>query len=124
MATKRPAKTRSEALLYAASEMNADMLYFGGVFVPDAFVAFSCKGSRIAVVSQLEFARVRKEGRFDEVLSLEDLMEELRAQGRGSLSYPASLIACLGRKYKIRSFRISQDFPAGPAFRLRELGRS
>jgi Xaa-Pro aminopeptidase len=123
MAQSKKQKNQTEVLLYAASESNADMLYFGGVFVPDPFIAFSCRGARIAVVSQLEFARVRREGNFDEVLALEEVIEEAHRKGRGlPLSHPASLVAMLGRKYRIGRFRISPEFPAGLAFQLRELG--
>lgn len=112
----------SEVLLYADSETDADMLYFGKVFVPDPFIAFSCKGKRIAVVSQLEFSRVKKEGSFDDVLSLEEIDATTQKTARKPLSYPASSIAFLGRKYKIKSFTVSNNFPCGPAFELRDLG--
>ncbi len=122
MPRKSSFKVGSEVLLYADSETDADMLYFGKVFVPDPFIAFSCKGKRIAVVSQLEFSRVRKEGSFDEVLSMEETIFTARKNARKPLSYPASSIAFLGRKYKIKSFTVSNNFPCGPAFQLKELG--
>lgn len=106
-----------EKLLYADSERDADMLYFGEVFVPDAFLAFSCRGRRIAVVSQLEFARVSRESRFDEVLSMEELIPE----GRQS-PYPASVIPLVMRKYQIKQFEVSSDFPCGLAFQLQKEG--
>jgi Xaa-Pro aminopeptidase len=121
-------KTRSsrsidpEILLYADSESDADMLYFGGVFVPDPFIAFSCRGRRVAVVSRLEFARVCREGKFDEVLSLEKAIEDAVNTAPGPFGFPAGLIAFLARKFKIRSFKVSETFPCGPAFALRELG--
>jgi len=108
----------SELLLYADSDSNADMLYFGGVSVPDPFVAFTCHGRRIAVLSQLEFARVTREGNFDEVLSLESLLE----QGRGGPGFPVPVIRTLARQYRIRSFRVSPDFPCGVAFGLQKAG--
>lgn len=92
----------TEVLLYADSEMDADMLYFGKVFVPDPFIAFSLKGKRIAVVSQLEFARVAKESQFDEVLSLEAVMQEARSASRKAFVYPGSVIAHQARRNGIR----------------------
>ncbi len=109
----------SEVLLYADSETDADMLYFGGVFVPDPFIACTCRGARIAVVSQLEFARVRKEGRFDEVLSLEELSERARRAEGAKFRQPDSVIALLARERRIGRFRVPASFPCGPAFRLR-----
>ncbi|NDV62569.1 aminopeptidase P family protein [Puniceicoccales bacterium CK1056] len=117
MKSKRT-KPASEVLLYADSESSADMLYFGEVFVPDPFIAFSCEGKRVAVVSQLEFGRVRAESRFDEVLSLEELARESdRKHG-----YPAGLILHLAKKFRIRRFRVAADFPCGLAFKLKEAG--
>jgi Xaa-Pro aminopeptidase len=112
----------AEVLLFADSESNADMLYFGGVFVPDPFIAFSDRGRRVAVVSQLEFARVKKEGRFDEVLPLEEWLDKARAAEGGQARYPASVIRQLGRARRIKGFRVAGDFPCGTAFALRESG--
>ena len=117
MKSKR-SKSVSEVLLYADSEANADMLYFGEVFVPDPFIAFSCKGKRIAIVSQLEFGRVKSESRFDEVLPLEDLLKE----SVGKFGYPAGLIMHVAKKYRIRRFSVAPDFPCGLAFKLKEAG--
>lgn len=117
MSAKR-SKDVSEVLLYADSEMNADMLYFGGVFVPDPFIAFSCQGRRVAVVSQLEFGRVSAESRFDEVLSLEELAKAAdRRHG-----YPAAVILHVAKQYRIRRFRVASDFPCGLAFTLSKAG--
>ncbi|MGC9449821.1 MAG: M24 family metallopeptidase [Oceanipulchritudo sp.] len=122
MAKGNSAPFSSEVLLYADSESNADMLYFGGVFVPDPFIAFSCKGRRVAVVSQLEFARVGMEGRFDEVISLEEASEMAGRKATRFSAHPAGLIAFLAWKYRIPAFRIAPDFPVRPAFALKELG--
>jgi len=119
MSHQRITKTPPELLLYADSESDADMLYFGGVFVPDPFIAFTCRGARVAVVSQLEFARVRKEGRFDEVLSLEELSQRARRAEGDAFHHPESVIALLARECRIRRFRVPATFPCGPAFRLR-----
>lgn len=118
MKPSRSSTSPSEVLLFADSETNSDMLYFGGVFVPDPFIAFSCEGRRVAVVSQLEFGRVSRESRFDEVLSLEELLQEADKKP----GFPASVIALLARRYRIRQFRVAADFPCGPAFQLKESG--
>jgi Xaa-Pro aminopeptidase len=60
----------SSPLLYADTERSADALYFGRVGVPDPFIAFGLKGRKYAVVSALEFGRVRKTSDFDVVLPL------------------------------------------------------
>lgn len=121
---KRPQrKSAPEVLLYAASEYDADSLYFGGAFVPDPFIAFSCRGKRVAVLSQLEISRVAKEGSFDELVSLEELVSKtLSKTGKEEFLYPGSLIQQVAREFGIKSFKISQTFPAGPLFQLQQLG--
>ena len=118
----KPATSPREVLLFADSESNADMLYFGKVFVPDPFIAFSCQGRRIAVVSQLEFARVRKESAFDEVLSLEEWAREASQSAGKKLLQPGGVIALLARKHRISRFTVGSDFPLGVARQLQDLG--
>lgn len=111
-------KDDSALLLYADSENSADMYYFGGVFVPDPFIAIEHQGKKLAVVNQLEYARVGKEGRFDEVLSQESLLKEVS----GKHPYPASVVCHLARKLGIRRFRLPSSFPVAVAFDLQAGG--
>lgn len=108
-------------LLIASTEQSADMLYFGGVAVPDAFIAFGTGAGKAAVLSRLEIARVRREGDFDEVLSLEEWRDRVAGTtgGKGSM---AEIVAALAKEYRVPGFRIPGDFPAGIAFALRDLG--
>tara|TARA_B100001123_G_scaffold438181_1_gene572425 strand:+ start:28157 stop:29302 length:1146 start_codon:yes stop_codon:yes gene_type:complete len=117
----KSAKDRS-ILIYAESDSNADQLYFGGVFVPDPFISFSRNSEKYAVVSALEYARVREESDFDEVLALEEWMTRARKQFRREQCGVAEIIRLLAREFGISSFHIAEDFPAGLAFRLRSAG--
>lgn len=121
---ERTAKTpyAPEYLLFAASETDADAYYFGRVFVPDPFIAFSHQGKRIAVVNQLEYARVRRESAFDEVLPLEDWMPQARKLSKAVAVFPAGVIAAVAKARGIERFLIPDHFPAGVAFQLLELG--
>lgn len=111
-----------EILLYADSEKNADMLYFGGIFVPDPFIALSEGKRRLAVVNQLEFSRVRRESHFDEVFLLDDILRESReALGEG-LAHPVSTIAFLARELGIGGFRVGAEFPLGLGLELKKAG--
>jgi Xaa-Pro aminopeptidase len=98
------------------------MLYFGGLFVPDPFIAFSDGGKRVAVMSPLEIARARKESQFDEVLALDALKGEiLKEQKHRSIS-PAQIIAYLAKARRIASFKVPAEFPYQLASQLMELG--
>jgi Xaa-Pro aminopeptidase len=109
-------------LLYADSETNADALYFGRVKVPDPFIAFAAKGRKIAVVSALEFARVRRDSAFDAVLPLEAWTRRAGEAWPGRKPGAAEVIILLARKFRQESFLVAEDFPAGIYERLRKLG--
>jgi len=108
-------------LLYADTQSNSDMLYFGRVEVHDPFIAFGARGKKITAQSALEFGRVKRTGSFDTVLPLETWREQARARF-GADAGVAGIIACLARAHKIRRFRIADDFPAGLYLKLKKAG--
>ena len=106
--------------MYDSTARSADVLYFGKAQVHDPFIALEDRGQKIAVLSRLEIARVRKEGAYDELLSLEALMQQVRAKGGGGTE--AEIIALIASERKIRSFRVASTFPAGLARALEGAG--
>lgn len=110
------------SLLYAASDDNADMLYFSRFAVPDAFIAMQHGGKKLGVLNSLEFGRALKESAFDEVLPYEEWRDRAKKRLRLDVVGPAEIIATLARSLKLRAFRVADDFPAGLAFRLQKLG--
>jgi len=106
-------------LLYADSEHNAEQLYFGGVFVPDPFISFAIGNRRYAVVSALEFARLKAASKFDEILSLEAWIDRARKGFPGRKTGIAEVIRSIGRAFGIDSFLVAPDFPVGLAFALK-----
>ena len=111
-------KTR-DVLLYSDTARSADALYFGGVSVPDAFIAFSAGGRKFAVVSALEFGRVKRASDFDTVLSLEACAERAGPGPSGRRAGPAQVVALLAAELRAGPFTVPEDFPAGL---YRELG--
>ncbi len=108
-------------LLYAETHSNADMLYFGRVEVHDPFIALGVRGKKVSVQSALEFGRVKKTSAFDIVLSREIYLE--RAQNvYGPQAGVAEIIATLAGEYRLRHFRVADDFPAGLYVKLTALG--
>jgi Xaa-Pro aminopeptidase len=118
MASKRP----RNILLYSATDLSADALYFGGVEVPDPFIAFSARGRKFAVVGSLEFGRVKRTGAFDSVLSLEAYLEKARRTWPRRKPGAAGVIALLSREYRTGTLIVPEDFHAGLFGRLRDLG--
>ncbi|HEY5078393.1 MAG TPA: M24 family metallopeptidase, partial [Opitutaceae bacterium] len=118
MATK---KTRN-VLLYSDTARSADALYFGGVEVPDPFVAMGVRGTRYAAVSALEFGRVKRGSDFDVVLPLEACMDRARKKWPRHRPGAARVIALLSKELKAGSLTVPEDFYAGLYQELRDLG--
>ena len=118
----RKADSPNEArLLFAASELNADLLYATRFFAPDPFACFLHGGRSQVVMNDLEIDRARRQARVDEVLSLSGLQQELRREGRRAITTAAVLHRVLAGR-GVRTLLVPFDFPAGLAFQLRRRG--
>ena len=109
-------------LLFADTERSADALYFGRVAVPDPFIAFGIGKRKIAVVSALEFSRVRRDSAFDSVLPLEPWVVKARQTWPQRKVGTAEVIILLARHHRQVRFAVAQDFPAGLYRKLCDLG--
>jgi Xaa-Pro aminopeptidase len=109
-------------LLYADSAHNADQLYFGRVHVPDPFISFTLGRKKYAVVSALEFGRVKRDSAFDVVLPLESYAKEAKKRFTSGRMTAAEVIAVIAKELRLKAFVIPEDFPAGIATRLTRLG--
>ena len=109
-------------LLYASTEHSADSLYFGRVGVPDPFIAFGLRGRKYAVVSALEFGRVRRTSDFDRVLPLEPYLQRAREFWPQRKVGAAEVIVLLAREFRQNRFTVPDDFPAAIYEKLYELG--
>jgi len=109
-------------LLYADSDTNPDQRYFGRIQVPDPFISFRSGNRKICVVGALEFRRVKRGSSFDVVLPLEAWHRKARERWPDRRIGPAEVIVLLAERYRIRAFRVPDDFPAGVAFKLVDQG--
>ena len=109
-------------LLYADTATSSDQLYFSRVGVHDPFIAFGAGGKRITVQSALEFGRIKKARTFHAVLPLEAWRARAESRWPRRKVGPAEIIAELARAYRVRGFRVPDDFPAALFLRLRALG--
>jgi Xaa-Pro aminopeptidase len=111
-----------DILLYSDTARSADALYFGGVDVPDPFLAFSVRGRKYAIVSALEFGRVKRDSDFDVVLSLEDWTARARSAFPRQPPGPATVLAAAARELRAGTLTVPDDFHAGLFTALRRLG--
>jgi Xaa-Pro aminopeptidase len=109
-------------LLYASTDQSADMLYFGRVGVPDAFIAFGHGGKKYALVSALEFGRVKRQSEFDVVLSLETYLQRAREKWPQRKPSAAEVIALVAKELRLSRFTVPDDFPAVVYQKLHHLG--
>jgi Xaa-Pro aminopeptidase len=109
-------------LLYANPEISADALYFGRVSAPDPFVALEAGGKKYAVVSALEFGRVKRTSGFDVVLPLEAYVKKARGVWPQRQVGPAEVICLLAQELRQARFTVPEDFPAAVYEKLFELG--
>lgn len=109
-------------LLYSSTDKSADALYFGRVEVPDAFVALGANGKKYAVVSALEFGRVKRQSRFDVVLPLEAYSKKARETWPARKPGAAEIIYLVAKELHVSRFTVGEDFPAGVYEKLFELG--
>lgn len=117
-------KSSTIRLLYAASESSADLLYLSGVFVPDPFLAIIAQKKSYAVVSQLEYGRVAKQSKFDEVM----LLETIRQKAAENLQIPITdvgpgeLMVYFAQRFAVKKVEVPADFPAVYYAKLFEAG--
>ncbi len=113
-------KLHEAVLFYASPEIDADLLYFGGFFAPDSFLAYSVGGRRVAVLSVLERARAERESSFDEILPLEELLERARVHFRNKEAGLAEVVALIAKDEDVGLFRVGAGFPLGLAQALQK----
>lgn len=108
--------------MYDDTARSSDILYFGGVEMHDPFIAMGIKGRKIAVVSALEFGRVKRTSDFDSVLPLEACMAAAKGQWPRQKPGPAIVIALVAKQLRVGKFAVPDDFSAGLYTQLGKLG--
>ena len=107
-------KSSTIRFLYAASDTSADALYLSGVFVPDPFLAIITHKKSYAVVSQLEYSRVAKESKFDEVMLLETIRKKAAENLQISIGDVGAgeLMVYFAQRFVAEKIEVPSDFPA------------
>ncbi|MFU8892814.1 MAG: M24 family metallopeptidase [Luteolibacter sp.] len=131
MAIRKPSNARKSAgkgpsnLLLHASSDDPDMLYFSRFHASDPYLAFRINGRRIGVGIPMEFARMKNESTYDDVLLLPELREGASRQFKltnGVQPTDAEIVQYVAKLYGIKEFQIGHRFPAGLALELQAAG--
>lgn len=121
----RSSKASPTQVLFAASERCADLLYLSHFSAPDPFIAIIHKNKSYAFFNALEYTRATKEASIDHILPLETHLDAARkyfAKTKKPLHYATLIIAHFAKHNRISHLEIPQDFPAGIALELQQLG--
>lgn len=119
-------KSSTIRFLYASSDSCADVLYLGGVFVPDPYLSIMTDKKSYAVVSRLEYTRVRAKSNYDEVMLLEEIKPKaaevmgLNEQDVG----PGGLMCYFAQRFAVKKIEVPENFPAAYYAQLYEAGYS
>lgn len=109
-------KSKSSVIhfLYAASEASADVFYLSGVFVPDAYLSVIVGQRSYAVVSALEYGRVKAQSNYDEVLLLDVVKADAAKRLRIELNQvgPADLMRYFARQVGAKIIEVPPSFPS------------
>ena len=108
-------------LLIADSELNADMLYAAGMFVPDPFTFLQVNGRTTIMMSDLEIDRARAQSKVDEVVSLTDYSDRAKKTGNADPGLVDAVVELL-REREVKGVRVPNSFPLGYADKLRDRG--
>ena len=102
------------AVLYASSEADANVLYATKFFAPDPIIYLERGDKRMLVLNDLELGRGKKEASVDDVISLSEVSKKI------GKSHPADIVKSLlmGRK----KVRVPGNFPVDMADNLRKRG--
>jgi len=117
-------KSSTIRFLYGASEQSADVFYLAGVFVPDAYLSIITDKKSYAVVSRLEYGRVRAKSKYDEVM----LLEAIRPKASEVLGIPVTavgpgeLMCYFAQRFAVKKIEVPEDFPAAYYAVLHEAG--
>src|SRR5262245_55376157 len=116
----RPSRMQAARLLYAASELDADILYPTGFFAPDPFLFLQVGKRRLMVMSDLEMDRARNQASVDRVLSWSKIAKRIEAKGERATA--AAVIAQLLRDLRLGRVEVPRSFSLGLAMELDERG--
>jgi Xaa-Pro aminopeptidase len=104
-------------LIFASTEVSADMLYATKYSVPDPFLFLQQNGKTTILLSDLEINRGQREAKVDEIVSLSET-EKLLEQKLKKRPSIAQTIAFFLRQRRVHRASVPYDFSVGLATQL------
>ena len=124
---KPPSRRKPTRLLIASPDHNADILYAGKFWAPDAYLLLIENGRSTALLSDLEIDRARQQaGGIDEFVPLSGFVREHKAyfktDGEKTMPPFPKIAAHFLRQRGVRRAVVPADFPLGLAETIRSAG--
>jgi len=104
-------------LIFASTEVSADMLYATKYSVPDPFLFLQQNGKTTILLSDLEINRGQREAKVDEIIALSEMEKLLEQKLKKKLSIEQT-IAFFLRQRRVHRASVPYDFPVGLATQL------
>jgi len=117
----KSSKNTTALMMYAASEHDADLYYAVRCSVPDPFLYFRIAGRSSVLMSDLEYERVRKAARVDQVELYSEWSTRTRTWKVPKPTQPDVAAAYL-KDHGVRKVVVPSHFPLGFAELLRVRG--
>ena len=95
-------------LMYAAPAKDSNILWASGFYAPDSFSCAVYQGKTYAVTSDLEYGRMKKESRVDEILSFSDLEKKY---GEEQIKQTGGVILFL-KELGVAAVAVAAELPA------------
>lgn len=110
--------------IYASSEQSADLFYLAGVYLPDPYLSMLFRGQSYAFVNQLEYGRVVSKSKYDHVVLLEQVKQQLADiyNCAPAAVGPALIMRHYCSQFKVTALAVPDDFPALYFAQLQEFG--
>jgi Xaa-Pro aminopeptidase len=104
-------------LIFASSEMSADLYYAVKYSVPDPFLFLEQNGKTTILLNNLEIDRGKRDAKVDEVLSLSETELRYEKKHKKKPSIEQTIAFFLGER-RVRRVSVPYDFPLGLASQL------
>ena len=113
---------RQATLIIAAPETDSNLYYACRFLAPDPIIYFEIGNKKHLVLSDLEIDRAREQAHVDKIISLSDILKNLRKQKGNAVSVYARVADLIFKPKKIREIIVPGNFPAQYFQALKNLG--
>jgi len=114
-------KKKTNLLIIASSEKDANLYYASGFLAPDPFIFFEIKGKRYVIMNDLEIDRARTQAKGAHVVASSKVARQFRER-YGRQAGLLDITETFAKQNRIKHFLVPGNFPIEYGDRLRKRG--